>query len=457
MAGISLQLQKMVKNKSITSLGKAYGYAALLSSGPWVSSIIAILIIGFFSASQSDTQTSTVSYQLIITYAFAFASSIMLTGLIQLPFTRYIADKIYEKREDLVLPSYIGALVVTTILGLLWIVPLAFYVFEDVSTLYIIIVIYIFITMTWIWLANIIASSLKFYKEIFYAYLFIYAIMVGFSYFYGGNAVSLLNIFLVGNLLLFSILSSFIIFSYPSDKLISFDFFNFKNFYWFLAFSGFFYSLAVWVDKFIFWYHPLTGTSVLGKLNSSVVYDIPIFLAYLTIVPGIAVFFFRLEAYFSQKYDLFFDAVKNGGRLKTITGYKNDMMGVVRQSIREVLYIQTIIAIIIYIYTPDIFEFLNIPQLYTTLFHIDMVGAQLQLGFMSVLALLYYLDKRRATMWLSLLFLVLNFSFTLLSIYLGPQFFGYGYAISLLIVFTISLWVINKTLQDIEYETFLLR
>jgi len=457
MAGISLQLQKMVKNKSITSLGKAYGYAALLSSGPWVSSIIAILIIGFFSASQSDTQTSTVSYQLIITYAFAFASSIMLTGLIQLPFTRYIADKIYEKREDLVLPSYIGALVVTTILGLLWIVPLAFYVFEDVSTLYIIIVIYIFITMTWIWLANIIASSLKFYKEIFYAYLFIYAIMVGFSYFYGGNAVSLLNIFLVGNLLLFSILSSFIIFSYPSDKLISFDFFNFKNFYWFLAFSGFFYSLAVWVDKFIFWYHPLTGTSVLGKLNSSVVYDIPIFLAYLTIVPGIAVFFFRLEAYFSQKYDLFFDAVKNGGRLKTITGYKNDMMGVVRQSIREVLYIQTIITIIIYIYTPDIFEFLNIPQLYTTLFHIDMVGAQLQLGFMSVLALLYYLDKRRATMWLSLLFLVLNFSFTLLSIYLGPQFFGYGYAISLLIVFTISLWVINKTLQDIEYETFLLR
>jgi len=457
MAGISLQLQKMVKNKSITSLGKAYGYAALLSSGPWVSSIIAILIIGFFSASQSDTQTSTVPYQLIITYAFAFASSIMLTGLIQLPFTRYIADKIYEKREDLVLPSYIGALVVTTILGLLWIVPLAFYVFEDVSTLYIIIVIYIFITMTWIWLANIIASSLKFYKEIFYAYLFIYAIMVGFSYFYGGNAVSLLNIFLVGNLLLFSILSIFIIFSYPSDKLISFDFFNFKNFYWFLAFSGFFYSLAVWVDKFIFWYHPLTGTSVLGKLNSSVVYDIPIFLAYLTIVPGIAVFFFRLEAYFSQKYDLFFDAVKNGGRLKTITGYKNDMMGVVRQSIREVLYIQTIITIIIYIYTPDIFEFLNIPQLYTTLFHIDMVGAQLQLGFMSVLALLYYLDKRRATMWLSLLFLVLNFSFTLLSIYLGPQFFGYGYAISLLIVFTISLWVINKTLQDIEYETFLLR
>jgi uncharacterized membrane protein len=230
-----------------------------------------------------------------------------------------------------------------------------------------------------------------------------------------------------------------------------------KNFYWFLAFSGFFYSLAVWVDKFVFWYHPLTGVQIFGKLQGSVVYDIPIFLAYLTIIPGMSIFFFKLEAYFSQKYDRFFDAVKNGGTLKRIDRYRNEMISVIRSSMREVLYIQTIITVIIYLYTPEIFSLLNIPQLYTNLFHIDMVGAQLQLGFMSALSFLYYLDKRRATMWLSLLFLVLNFSLSLISIYLGPYFFGYGYAVSLLISFTVSLWVLNKTLEDLEYETFLLR
>ncbi len=455
MAGIGFQLRKMVENKTITSFAKSYGYAAILSAGPWLTSILVILMIGFFKLSQE--QGNDIAYQLVITYAFAFASSVMVTGFIQLPFTRYIADRIYEQREEMILPSYFGALLVSVGFGLVFLVPLALYVFPDQSKEFIALVVYIFITMTSIWLANIIASSLKFYKEIFFAYLFIYLAILIITYLYATSVIEVMFIFLVGNIFLFNILSALIMVSYPSHKLLSFDFFKRGNFYWFLGFAGLFYSLAVWVDKFIFWYHPDTGSAILGKLHGSVVYDIPIFMAYLTITPGMALFFFRLEAYFSQSYDNFFDAVKEGGRLELIDNYKDDMSRIVRDIIRDVLGIQVIISIIIYIYTPQIFSFFHIPLLYTELFHIDMIGAQLQLGFMSVLAILFYLDKRRAAMWLSLGFLVLNGALTLLSIKLGPYYFGYGYAVSLLIVFIISLFVIKKTLEDIEYETFLLR
>lgn len=457
MAGIGFKLRKMRKDNSLTSLAKSYTYASLLSSGPWVSSIIAILIISFLNNSLESEDGKVVAYQLIITYAFAFASSIMLTGFIQLPFTRYVADKIYENREDLVLPSFFGALLVTNVIGILFLTPLAFYIFEGQSLIFILLVIYIFIIMTSIWLANILASSLKFYRGIFIAYFIIYTLIVLFSYYFGDSVEKIMAIFLFGNLALLIILTSFIAINYPSHTLISFNFFRRKNFYWFLGFSGLFYSLGVWIDKFIFWYHPLTGSEILGKLHGSIVYDVPIFMAYLTIVPGMALFFFRLEAYFSQKYELFFDAVKEGGTLKTIESYKDGMIDVIRQAIREVLYIQSILFIMIYLYTPQIFSFLNIPLLYTNLFHIDMIGAQLQLGFMSVLAILFYLDRRRATMWLSLMFFLLNGLLTLYSIHLGPYFFGYGYALSLLIVFTCSLLVIKKTLKDIVYETFLLR
>jgi len=457
MAGIGFKLRQMQHASSMTSLIKSYGYAALLSSGPWVSSIIAILIIGFFNTSLAGENGEMMAYQLIITYAYAFASSVMLTGFIQLPFTRYIADKIYEQREDLVLPSFFGALLVTIGVGILFLVPLSLYVFAKQSLLFIALVVYIFIIMTGIWLANILASSLKFYRGIFISYLIIYTFIVLFSYYYGDSMEKIMGIFLIGNTLLFIILTTFIIISYPSEKLISFEFFKRKNFYWYLGFSGLFYSLGVWIDKFIFWYHPDTGSAILGKLHGSVVYDVPIFMAYLTIVPGMALFFFRLEAYFSQKYELFFNAVKKGGTLKMIDGYRNEMVDVIRQALRDILYLQTAISIMIYLYTPQIFSFLHMPLLYSNLFHIDMIGAQLQLGFISVLAILFYLDKRRATMWLSLLFLLLNGALTLLSITLGPYFFGYGYALSLLIVFVISLWVIKKTLEDIEYETFLLR
>jgi uncharacterized membrane protein len=170
-----------------------------------------------------------------------------------------------------------------------------------------------------------------------------------------------------------------------------------------------------------------------------------------------AIFFFRLEADFAEKYDLFFDAVRNGGTLEIIQRYRNDMVDIIRHAIREVIVIQGIVNIILFLSAPAIFNYLNIPQLYLGLFHILTVGAQLQLGFMSVMAILYYLDRRNLAMKLSIAFFVLNGVLTFISIYLGPAMFGYGYSVSLLIVFTISILVLRREMGELDYETFMLR
>jgi polysaccharide biosynthesis protein PelG len=48
--------------------------------------------------------------------------------------------------------------------------------------------------------------------------------------------------------------------------------------------------VGLWIDKVFFWYSESTGHQVIGPLHASVVYDFPIFLAYLSIIPGMAVF-----------------------------------------------------------------------------------------------------------------------------------------------------------------------
>jgi len=58
-------------------------------------------------------------------------------------------------------------------------------------------------------------------------------------------------------------------------------------------------------------------------------------------------------------------------------------------------------------------------------------------------------------MWLSILFFVLNASLTLLSIDMGPPMYGYGYALSLLFSFTVSLMVLQQTMKRLDYETFM--
>ena len=457
MAGIGFELRKALRQDRLLSIAKVYGYSALLSSGPWVISIIAIIVVGFINVATIGGKSSVVQYQIIITYAIALASSMIITGFVQLPFTRYIADLIFSKREDEVLPSYYGVLLMTWLLGFLFIFPLTLLLFPDQSTFFIINVISTFLALSGVWVSNILAASLKYYHSVLVAYGVSYGLIIVLSMFFGKNLEILITIFFAGNALLLVILMTLITKSYRASRLISFAFFDRNRFYWSLGFAGLFYNLGVWVDKFIFWYHPLTGYNVIGGLNASVVYDMPIFIAYLSILPGMSVFFFRLEADFAEKYELFYDAVRSGGTLEVIQRYRDDMIDIIRHSIREILLLQGIINALLFLSAPLLFDYLHIPQLYLSLFYILTVGAQLQLGFMSVMALLYYLDRRALSMKLSISFFTLNGILTFISIYMGPVMFGYGYAVSLLVVFTISLLVIRREMKELTYETFMLR
>ena len=52
MAGIGFELRKILKRDNLLSLLQAYSYAAVISSGPWILSIVGAIILlalGFFS------------------------------------------------------------------------------------------------------------------------------------------------------------------------------------------------------------------------------------------------------------------------------------------------------------------------------------------------------------------------------------------------------------------------
>lgn len=49
MAGIGFELRKMLKRDSLLGLLRAYTYAGIISSGPWILSIVGILLIGILT------------------------------------------------------------------------------------------------------------------------------------------------------------------------------------------------------------------------------------------------------------------------------------------------------------------------------------------------------------------------------------------------------------------------
>jgi polyribonucleotide nucleotidyltransferase len=119
--------------------------------------------------------------------------------------------------------------------------------------------------------------------------------------------------------------------------------------------------------------------------------------------------------------------------------------------------IQGITVLIVFIAGPAMLAAAGIAEINLALLYVQVVGASLQVVFLGLLNVFFYLDKRIIVMILTLSFVILNIVMTWVSFYLGSAFYGYGYALSLLIVVLIAMQWLERRLSQLEYETFMLQ
>jgi len=455
-AGIGFALRRLLAKETYTGLLQAYAYAGVISAGPWILSILGILLIGLLSVSVVEPNTLITRFQVSVTYLMVF--SLVLTGPIQLAFTRFIADRLFEKRDHLVLPNFNGVvLVVTLTAGTLGLV-LFFTAFRTMGDVYRLLMLSGFVILCDIWVATIFLSGMKRYQEIVGLYVLGYAITVASALLLRPLGMhGLLMGFVIGHFVLLMGMFTLVLRTYPGERFIAFDFARSGSMYGSLMLSGFLFHLAVWADKIMFWYNPHTGQAIIGPLRASLIYDLPIFLAYLAIIPGMAVFLVRIETDFAEYFEKFYDAVRGGGSLETIEEMREEMVFTIRQGLSEIFKIQGIAALVLFATGPWIVDHLGISRLYLPLLYIDVVAAGLQVVLLGVLTIFYYLDKRTTVVIVCTVFLVSNVGLTALSQYLGPPFFGYGFALSVLLAVVLAVRLMEAKLDTLEYETFMLQ
>ncbi|MNE45470.1 hypothetical protein D3C80_1397550 [compost metagenome] len=194
---------------------------------------------------------------------------------------------------------------------------------------------------------------------------------------------------------------------------------------------------------------------MIGPLRASILYDLPIFLAYLAIIPGMAVFLVRIETDFAEWYDRLFRAVREGETLQHISQLKVEMTYSIRQGLLEICKVQGLTVVLLFLFGPRLLAWLGISSYYLPLFYIDLIGVSIQVVFMAILNVFFYLDKRAIVRELCLLFVVLNAGLTWLSLNLGPSFFGYGFTFSLLACVLLGLARLSTALDDLEFDTFM--
>ncbi|WP_027014017.1 exopolysaccharide Pel transporter PelG [Comamonas composti] len=457
MAGIGFELRHLLRKNTLTSIVQAYTYAGVIGSGPWVFSIIGILMVGVFSVSVVVPTWLVTQFQTSVTYLVA--CSLILTGPVQLAFTRFVSDRLFLKQDESVLPNLHGLLLIVmgtaSALGTLAL----FVALPGQSLVYRMLMLAGFALMCGVWVLTVLLSGLKHYRAVaaLFALTYVLIVVLSLPLRYWGLE-GLLASFVLGHVLLLAGMWVLVLRSFPLQKRwIAFDFKQRSMVFPALIAVGLLYNLAIWADKFMFWFFPPTSQQIIGGLRASLIYDLPVFLSYLSIIPGMAVFLVRIETDFVEYYDKFFDAVRGGGSLDYIQSMRNEMVYAIQAGLGEIAKIQTLAVLVTFVAGPGVLRLLDISQLYLPLLQVQVVGAGLQVGVMAVLNVFFYLDQRRTVLMLCALMLGLNIVFTAITLMLGAAFYGYGFCLSMLITLCVGLHKLSRELDRLEYKTFMLQ
>lgn len=458
MAGIGFELRRLSRSETYLGLLRAYLYAGIIGSGPWVLSILAVLILGVMSLGVVVPASKITDFQTSVTWLIAL--SLIYSGGTQLAYTRYVADRLFEGESRRVLPNLFGVLLVTGAPLLLASVPLALWLLPQASPAYRLLMIVSLNLLNSVWVLTVLLSGLKQYRWLLALYSLGYggSVALGFGLARAGLGMEgLLLGFALGQAVIIAGSLALVWREHPPGRLMEFDFLRAGRRHLWLLPTGLFFNAAVWADKFLFWLSPGTGHRVIGDLRASVIYDTPIFLAYFTLIPGMAVFLLRMEVDFVRAYDRYHDAVREGGALTAIRAYRSEMVVTAREGIYDIIKIQGLTLLVLIALGPSLLGLFRIPTLYFPLLAIDSVGVGLQLLVMAALNILFYLDRLRIAAAVSLAMLLANLAFSYLSLRLGPFFYGYGFVLAMLLTTLLALSGTDRVLDKLTYTTFMLR
>lgn len=453
MAGIGFELNKILSRQGYSAMLQAYGYAGLIGSGPWLIAVMSLGMLGVLLrtvAGNDELRLFFVSISLI------YGLTLILTGPLQLVLTRHVSDLEFGGKLKSVFGVFVVSVALTAfIFGILgWIIfvgfvpgPLPFRIGAAALM--------VFVACTWV--TNVFLGALKNYTSLLAGFALGFGLSLVFAWQGGkrwGVSGAMLG-FVLGQTALLLVLCRAIFSELASTDLSAgFSFLpGFKK-YWDLALGGLFYNFGIWIDKFMYWWVDPGADHVGGILYASPILDRVVYFSFLTIVPGMAVFLLKLETDFASKNQQFYDMVLRKGTLKQIEIARDEMCDALREGFGLLVKVQGLITGLLVLSAERALHLLGLGAVQSGVFQISLIGVFLLVLFLSLLTILYYLDKRREALICCVLMTVVSGLVTWFTIQAGERWLGFGFLVACGTVVGIASWRVNHHLNRLDYDTF---
>jgi uncharacterized membrane protein len=451
MAGIGFRLREMSARKSFAEWLKLYVYSTVIFSGPWLISILALGALSLFALeSMEDYSVRVFTVTIVYTYCF----SLITTGLLQLVVTRYVSDQLFMRNPDAVVPCFVGAMAVTVIVQT--VTGALVYYSSDLAFYYKITGLGLYVTVSVIWIEMLFLSAAKDYGNtvLFFAIGYLASFLGGQSLGMVFKLDGLLIGFLIGQVVLMVLLMYRIFTEYRFGLGVDFGFLGHFRRYPSLALAGMAYNTAIWIDKIIFWYSP-SGLHIHSFFYTHFPYDSAMFLAFVTVVPAVAIFLLRIETDFYICYKNYYGAILQKAPYDVILEHKKRMLAVLKAATKNVLIYQGCFTLGVLLVMPFLVSLLGIDPENTPIFRVAALGAFFHVCLLSVMILLLYFDFRGSALAASLVFLATNAGLSVATTSLPTWTYGWGYTLSCLVTLLFALVVFFDRFRKLEYLTFM--
>jgi uncharacterized membrane protein len=388
----------------------------------------------------------------------AFSISLVVAGPFVLVVSRSLADALYVGDVKRVAAMLLTAL--TRVFA--WLAPIGLFVFGlvlDLPTQHRWLGFMLLLACGGVWIVAAMLSALRSHLAVSLAFLagLAVALLIARATQTRWHEAGMLAGLLLGQMTILVVLTGRLLREFPvatrRDATNDYDLGAATDQFRHLAWAGFFYGAGLWVDKWLMWLAP--GAERAGRgVWSHTSYEGAMFLAFLTIVPVLAIFLADVETRFHRAYLRWFHAIERRATLRGIRRNHGTLLRITGSSAKRLALVQGTIALIAILMSPAVAGWAGGDASWASVFRFGALGAAFHVLLIIGMAALAYLDQRHWLVAVTATFFGLNIVLTLVSIGLGEGWHGWGYAASSLLAFALAYYAAARSLAKLPYMTF---
>lgn len=445
MAGIGWKLERMLEEGSLGKTIQAYLTGVAVTSAPWLLTTSVLVTLRVLARGNASIEFGRI--ELLITLAYAV--TLVFSAPVHVVVSRYAADRLYERKLELVAGPLRRALT-ATIAGFL-VVGAAVMAIANAPFVLAVPAAALTAIVAAQWLLLAVGGGMSAPIGVLRAFALgaLVSVLTAIALDRGAGlgARGYLFGFTFGQGVALLLMLVRVLHDLPSReaRVPAGALRDAFREYRLLAASALFVHAAVWIDKLLTW--------LLGSADAARAFASASALAWFAVIPAFAWIYIRVETAFYRVFRRYFGGIETGASLDELEARAEDIRAETSRLLRGAIALQLVVLALAELAAPHIIAALAMPAEATVALRLTLLGASLQVMTLLGLLLLYYLDLRREAYVIALCQLVSIAGGTAVAVTAGAPA-ALGAALGACIPAALAVWTVRRAVSSLVPETF---